>query len=220
VESEGGFPQQPGIHRQVLPPRNLRYTIAIPSSYRSGQPASLVMALHFGGGSTPYYGGVFLDALVGPALGELDAIFVAPDAMTGTWSSPEAETNLLELLDALRVAYGVEPRRTLLTGYSLGGSGTWYLASRNQKRFAAALPMSGRPVSNAAGIDWEIPLYVIHSRQDEVVPFGPTETVVNQLKARGVSVELAAVEGITHYETSRFAESLHAAIPWIRQAWR
>lgn len=220
VDADGGaLVQRPGVHEQVLSSRGLRYTIAIPNSFVADQAASLIVALHFGGTVTPFYGRTFLDALVGPALQELEALIVAPDATGGTWSSAQNEANLLALLDTLQSGYKIDPRRTLLTGYSMGGAGTWYMAARNQKRFAAALPVSARPQTDSADIPWEIPLYVIHSRQDEVVPLGPTETTVNRLKAKGTSVELVVVEGITHFETSRFIVPLKGAVPWIRKVW-
>ncbi len=96
----------------------------------------------------------------------------------------------------------------------------WYMAARHQNRFAAAIPIAARPESDSGEIEWRIPLYIIHSRQDEVVPLEPVETVVGQLKARGVSVELVVVEGITHFETSRFIGPLRAAIPWIQNVWK
>jgi len=60
---------------------------------------------------------------------------------------------------------------------------------------------------------------VIHSRQDEIVPLGPTEEAVAELRSRGISVELVTLDGITHYQTARFVEPLQAAIPWIVEAW-
>jgi len=221
TEPDGGaFPVRAGIYQRTLPPRNLRYTLAIPNSFKSDQAASLILALHFGGQVTPFYGGLFLDGLVGPGLQELEAIMVAPDASAGTWSSPESEANVLDLLSAIQSNYKIDPRRTLITGYSMGGAGTWYLAARNQKRFTAALPMAARPPADAVNVAWEIPIYAIHSRQDEVVPFGPTETAVNQIKARGASVEFVAVEGITHFETVRFTGPLRAAVPWVQKVWK
>ena len=214
------FPQKPGFYQRTLSPRNLRYTIAIPNSFKGDQPTPLILALHFGGQVTPFYGGAFLDALVGPALQDLEAILVAPDAVTGTWSSPQSEANVLELLDAIGSNYRIDPRRTLVTGYSMGGAGTWYLAARNQKRFRAAIPVSGRPQDDAVSVTWEIPIYAIHSRQDEVVPFASAEAAVNQLKAKGVAVEFVAVDGITHFETVRFITPLRAAIPWIQNVWK
>lgn len=107
-----------------------------------------------------------------------------------------------------------------VTGYSLGGSGTWYLAARNQFRFAAAIPMAGWPQPDSADVRWEIPLYVIHSRQDEVVPFEQTAKVVRQLEDRAVAVQCMWLQNVTHYETGYFVEPLRATAPWIRKVWK
>ncbi len=212
------YAQVPGVHRQTL--SGLLYTIAIPPGYTGNQPAPLILALHFGGEVTPFYGGAFLDVLVGPALGDVGAILLAPDAAAGSWSNAQSEANVIALLDTIQNHYNIDTTRTLVTGFSMGGRGTWYMAARHQNRFAAAIPIAARPESDSGEIEWRIPLYIIHSRQDEVVPLEPVETVVGQLKARGVSVELVVVEGITHFETSRFIGPLRAAIPWIQNVWK
>jgi predicted peptidase len=210
----------PGIHEQLLPPGELHYTIAIPEGYTGDQPVPLILALHYGGQVTPFYGKGLLVGLVEPALSELGAIIVAPDNAAGDWTNPQSEANVLILLDAIQATYNIDQRRTLITGYSLGGMGTWYLAARHQERFAAALPISGRPQADSADFDWTIPLYILHSRDDGLIPLAPTEAIVNQLAEKGVDVQLVILEGITHYETYRFVPPLRATIPWIESAWR
>jgi predicted peptidase len=161
-----------------------------------------------------------LTGLVEPALRELGAIIVAPDCTGYDWTDPQSEADVIALLDHVQGAYNIDPQRVLVTGYSMGGIGTWHLAARHQDRFTAAVVMAGVPPSDAAEREWAVPLYVIHSRADEVLPLEPTETVVGQLQDKGVPVEFVLLEGITHYETGRFAPALRAAIPWIEQAWQ
>ena len=209
----------PGIEKRVLQPGQRRYTIAIPKGHSGDQPVPLVLALHFGGPVMPFYGKLILTGLVKPALGEL-AVIVAPDCTARDWTQPQSEADVLALLDSIQDIYSVDPQRTLVTGYSMGGQGAWYLAGRHQERFAAALIMAGLPPSGVLDVEWKIPLYVIHSRQDEVMPLQPTKEAVKELKAKGVSVELVVLEGITHYETSRFVEPLRAARPWIEGVWQ
>jgi predicted peptidase len=209
----------PEIQEKVLQPGERRYSIAIPDSYTGTEPVPLVLALHYGGEVTPYYGKRMLTQLVEPALRELGAIIVAPDCNAGNWTEARAEKDVLDLLAELGRTYNIDSDKILITGYSLGGMGTWHLAARHQDLFAAALVMAGRPGQEALGTQWKIPLYVIHSRLDQVVPLAPTEQAVEQLKARGVAVELVIVEGISHYESHRFKRHLKAAVPWIRQAW-
>jgi len=209
----------PGIHEQTFLPRDQRYTIAIPATYTGAEARPLVVALHYGGPVTPFYGKGILAGLVEPALRELGAIVVAPDCLHGNWTNPQSEAEIIALLEHLQAHYPIDARRTLLTGYSLGGAGTWYLAARNQDRFAAAIPLAGWPQPDSAAVEWKIPLYAIHGRWDEVVPFERTEQVVHQLKGKGGAVELVLLDGISHYEVERFVEPLRAAVPWIRRAW-
>ena len=209
----------PGIHEQTFLPHDQRYTIAIPRTYTGTEATPLVVALHYGGPVTPFYGKGILAGLVEPALRELGAIVAAPDCLHGNWTNPQSEAEVVALLEYLQAHYAIDARRTVLTGYSLGGSGTWYLAARNQDSFTAAIPMAGWPQPDSMDVEWKIPLYAIHSRQDELVPFEQTERVVRQLKDRGVAVNLVLLDGITHYETERFVEPLRAAVPWIRRVW-
>lgn len=208
-----------GIHEQILSHRGQRYTIAIPGSYADGEAVPLIMALHWGGVVTPFYGKSILAYLVEPALRELGAIIVAPDCVHGDWTNPQSESEVNALLEHLQDSYNIDASRTVITGYSKGGMGTWYLAARNQDKFSAAVPMAGLPQPDSADVEWAIPLYVIHSRRDEIMPFDQTERVVSQLREKGVAVEFVLLQDVTHYETDRFVRPLQAAVPWIRRVW-
>ncbi|MDA0746321.1 MAG: prolyl oligopeptidase family serine peptidase [bacterium] len=212
------FPKSSGVYRQVLESRNMRYAIALPPNYNPAVPAPLILALHYGGEVTPYYGEGFLDILIGPALQDLDAIMVAPDA-NGSWSNAQSEADLLALLDVINANYNIDPKKTLITGFSMGGAGTWYMASRHQDRFRAAIPISARPIEGAADVAWTIPILAVHSVADEVVPFEPVRTTVVALQEKGVSVSLIVVEGVTHFQTQLFVTPLEAAVPWVQSAW-
>ena len=70
-----------------------------------------------------------------------------------------------------------------------------------------------------SSVDWRVPLYVIHAREDEVLDLGPTEEIVTALRDRGVPIELHILEGVTHFETQHFASALHRALPWLERTW-
>jgi predicted peptidase len=211
--------ERPGIYEQIFALRNQRYTIAIPAGYADDRPAPLVMALHYAGPVTPFYGEGILVGLVEPALRELGAIIVAPDCQHGDWANLDSELEIVELLKYLQDCYAIDAHRTALTGYSLGGMGTWYIAARNQDKFAAAIPMAGWPQPDSAEVEWTISLYVIHSRADQVVPFERTVKVVHQLREQGAVIEFVLLEDVTHYDTQGFVEPLWLSIPWIHKAW-
>jgi len=209
----------PGTYEMTLPDVDRRYTLVIPDGYTGQESVPLVVALHYGGQVTPFYGRGLLDQLIEPVLRDLGAIMVAPDSAAGNWANPEAEQHVLELMDYIEAHYNIDPNKTLLTGYSMGGGGTWYLAPRHPERFQAALPMAGRPQPDSTSIDWKTPTYLIHSTADEIVPLESTRTAVEQLRARGAAMELVVVDGISHYQIPRFQPHLKAAIPWILETW-
>jgi len=208
------------IEQKVLLPGDQRYTIATPTGYTGDKPVPLVLALHFAGHGTPFYGRIILEELVEPALRALEALIVAPDCTAETWSDPHSEADVLTLLDYLSNNYAVDAERVLITGYSMGGNGTWYMAARHADRFSAAVVVSGWPSPEVEGVDWKVPIYVIHSRQDEFVPLEATQYAVNSLAEQGAEIKLVVLDGITHFETHRFIEPLHSVVPWVEGLWQ
>jgi predicted peptidase len=219
------MPLEPGVYglsQMFGDGIDLNYTLTIPEGYDPERPTPLVLALHYGWNGLeppPFYGQGFLGILISPALSELGAILVAPDCPAQDWANPTSESVVMALLDFIQENYTIDEGKILITGYSLGGAGTWYIAARHQARFSAAIPMAGWPDRESLDLVQELPLYVIHSRQDQVVPIGETEQAVEVLKDRGVAVEFVVVTGIQHYETRSFGGPLREAIPWIKATW-
>ncbi|HSF83253.1 MAG TPA: prolyl oligopeptidase family serine peptidase [Anaerolineales bacterium] len=210
---------EPGLHTLIYQEREQRYTLSIPPDYTEHKPVPLVVALHWGGVVTPFYSLPYLEGLVEPALRELGALILAPDCQHGEWTNPQSESDVLALVEYLKTLYNIDPNRIVLTGYSKGGAGTWYLAARNQGRFCAAIPVAGMPQADSARIDWHIPLYVIHSQMDNVVPILPTEIVIKELKKRGVPVKFVAIKGLPHYETGGYIPYLRETVRWLDNIW-
>src|SRR5262245_16668730 len=209
-----------GVHHETaaLPGGGtLRYSISVPPGYDPKKPVPLVVALHYGGDVEPFYGRGMIDSLVGPAFGELGAVLVAPDSLGGDWTTSKNEQAVVWLTRSVMKTYAIDPKKVALTGFSMGGQGTWDVGVRNQDLFTAAIPVAGEP---AGGTDWKIPVYVIHSRNDEVIPIKPAREHVEKLKAEGVKVEWKEVSGLTHFQTGRYATPLRDAVPWLRQAWK
>ena len=213
----------PGLHNLQLlraDEPSIRYAISIPGNYSPSTPVPLILALHFGvrGQDAAGAGGDVVQILIGPALAELGAIVVAPDSVQGNWSSPENEKAVNALLDMVLAHYSIDKKKVAVTGYSMGGSGSWHFAEKFPERFSAAIPVAGRPPASASG--WRLPVLAIHSRDDQVAPFDPTEARIVELQKAGVNAKLIALTGITHYQTYRFRDALRRAVPWLREVWR
>ena len=205
---------------ETFEPTGADYTLIVPGGMEAGDPVPLVVALHFGGYTLPHYGRIIAEQIVVPAYEELGAVVVAPDCPQGSWHADSCENTVLGLIDHLRKSFPIDARRIVLTGYSMGGIGTWELASRHQDLFSAAVVMAGNPRVDLAGLKWSLPLYVIHAEHDELMPLADTENVVEAIRAGGGTVELKVLEGVTHFETHRFVASLRETVSWLRGVWR
>jgi predicted peptidase len=223
----------------------VRFSIVVPPM-SPGDRVPLVLALH-GQASTrdtvpPWFGQRSLESLYGPALRPLGAIIVAPDAPKNNWTDPVAERAMLDLMEEMKTRYPIDTMRTLVTGHSMGGMGSWFLVNRHPKAFRAAVPLTSfplvrhTPISRAglgAAFDamakdntgaWtapyrDVPVYAIHSRHDESVPFAAESTLVAMIKARGGLVEFVAVDSLTHGPAILYQGALRGAVPWIRRQW-
>jgi predicted peptidase len=209
-----------GVHQQTITLSTggtLRYTISIPQWGDATKPAPLVVVLHYGGEVTPFYGREMIDDLVGPALRSLNAIIIAPDAMSGDWTSAKNEAAVVWLTQTVMKTYGTDPKKVLLTGFSMGGKGTWHIGSKHQDLFTAAIPIAGEPTGTA---DWKIPVYVIHSTKDEVIPIAPARKHAEKLKTQGAKVTFKELTTLTHFQVPEYGAPLKDALPWIESVWK
>ncbi len=194
---------------------SLRCSLWMPPP-QHGSEVPLVLALHWGGEVTAHLSTGFLESLVVPGLKKLGAIIVAPDCPGESWTDETSERAVLALLDYAIRNWPVDRRRIVVTGYSLGGIGSWFLAARHPGIFSAAVPMAGRPVIDG---EFRVPVYAIHGRRDEVIALEPTRDAIDALRKAGVDAHLVTVKGATHYETRRFAGPLKGAVDWLLEVW-
>lgn len=208
-----------GTHRMSLDLGNngvMRYAVSAPK-LREGDAVPLVIALHYGGPATPYIGEQYMNLLVKPAFRRLEAVIVAPDCPGNGWTDPLSERAVLALLDHALGSWPVDPDRVVLTGYSMGGIGTWYLAGRHPERFCAIVPVASRPQGE---IRPEVPAYVIHGIADEVIDIEPARKAAEEIRSRGGNAVFVEVKRLTHYQTGEYARPLSGAVGWLREIWR
>jgi predicted peptidase len=179
----------------------------------------LVLALHYGGHGTPYYGELMLSELIFPSLNGLSAIMVAPDCPSKVWTTFESESYILSLLSYLKDQYKIDSQKILITGYSMGGIGAWFFANRYPDDFSAALIMAAKLPDTISLNDWEVPLYVIHGREDEVYPIVDTTRIVVQMENQGKDVTYRILEQVHHFDVSKFILPLQESVSWVLEHW-
>src|SRR5487761_1734967 len=125
-----------------------RYLLYLPTDYDAGQDRRwpLVLFLH---GSGERGDDVQLVTQQGlPKLVEegenFPFLLVSPQCPErGWWTTEENSAALAALLDEIEQNYAVDPDRVYVTGLSMGGYGTWALATAYPQRFAAIVPICG-----------------------------------------------------------------------------
>jgi len=213
----------PDIQEKVLTMEDgtaLRYTLSLPPSISTKKALPLVLALHYGGTVTPYFGKDILVYLVEPALRDLGAVMASPDCPARGWNNPISERAVLALLDHLKEDYPIDKNKVVVTGYSMGAFGTWYLVSRHPHLFSAAIPISGVPREEISLEKNETPVYVIHSRDDELIPLAGVKQFIQEWKSKGLNVRLEVISGIGHYDYSGYIQALQKTVSWLKKVWR
>ena len=73
----------------------------------------------------------------------------------------------MEVLEEAQARFGTDPRRTYLTGHSMGGHGTWNLGAHFPDRFAAIAPICGRGELASAKKLTGLPTWVFCGAKDK-----------------------------------------------------
>jgi pimeloyl-ACP methyl ester carboxylesterase len=132
---------------------------------------------------------------------EFPFVIVAPQCPKHLrWSTDNWFDNLYAEITS---RYRIDTNRIYLTGISLGGSGTWYLAIKYPNRFAAIAPMSGftsdndfidKNVENLA----HVPIWAFHGANDLVVPVEETQRLVQRLQGMNEDLKITIEPDIGH----------------------
>lgn len=93
------------------------------------------------------------------------------------------DTELIKaLLDDIVSKYKVDSDRIYLIGYSMGGTGAWYMAYKYPQVFAAVAPMSGNTNPWWASKLKDIPIWAFHGGKDNLIPVSETEDMAEAIR--------------------------------------
>ena len=188
--SDGQF--QTTITKQV----GLRYRTVTPANYDPQKEYPLLIFLHGRGEQ-----GDDLDKVLihGPfkkvAELELPMIIVAPQSPLDEWWQADS---LSPLVDHLLETLPVDKTRVYLTGLSMGGQGTWRLAMRRPKVFAAIAPICGYGRPNHAELLCDTPTWIFHGEKDSTISRNESKRMAEALEKVGNQAKLTLYPNVGH----------------------
>jgi predicted peptidase len=171
-----------------------QYLLFLPQGYEAqgAKKWPLMLFLHGAGerGTNIWKVAVHGPPKIVRAKADFPFILASPQCPDGEHWSNEV---LLHLLDDLTASHAVDTNRIYLTGLSMGGYGTWSLATQYPERFAAVAPVcgGGERISillsggRKAQALRSLGVWAFHGGKDTVVPFSESERMVEALKKIG-----------------------------------
>lgn len=204
-------PQTHPFETQFTTTVRLNSLLSLPQSYGedSAQRWPLILFLHGAGERGDDLERVKIHGIIKVAQARPDFPFiaVAPQCPQNRVWSDYLET-LAHLLDEVSARHAVDADRVYLTGLSMGGYGSWHLATEYPQRFAAVVPICGGG-HHLYGFPErvcalrEVPVWAFHGARDAVVPLRESEALVESLRACGGDVRLTIYPDAEHDSWTR-----------------
>lgn len=212
---EGATTQRPMLRGKIQP-----YGVYVPTTYQPGSPAPLTLELHsLSAGYNQY--ATFAPNIY-TQLGEERGSLVLTTEGRGPdgWYHDEAEIDLFEAWADLASRYDIDPSRVSISGYSMGGYGTYRIASLYPDLFARAFAIVGPSDESITGgptngsipgfEDTEntlhildnlrhVPLLMWNGTNDELVPVLGPVNAERRLHALGYEHRLDVFPGYDHF---------------------
>jgi hypothetical protein len=188
------------------------YLLFVPEDYDPAKKYRFLIDMH-GGVSRP-------DCLTHEQLGQMKffwgshaeehGYFLAlPAGQKGAeWWSAVGTGNVLSILAGTKREYNIDDDRVVATGFSDGGSGSFYLGLAHPTPFAAFLPLNGHVgVAGVGGFQVHLrnlvgkPLYIANTENDSLYPSAGVKPFIDALKNLGASVVWRDIPKYRHEPT-------------------
>jgi predicted peptidase len=202
--------------------RAYHYQVYVPADYASRPSWPAILFLH-GAGERGNDGLIQTQVGLGAAIRQnasrYPAIVVFPQVPPDSqWVGTPADMAVAALQQTMR-EFHVDQSRVYLTGLSMGGHGTWYIAYRRPELFAAVVPICGwvrefamfrgsQPVvpdADSAAVMpklalriGKVPVWIFHGEVDRVVNVNGSREPAAALKAAGADVRYTELLGLDH----------------------
>ncbi len=171
------------------------YVVFVPKAYDGTKEFPVILFLH-GAGETKQTDAkkqgkaMPVEVGIGPAIKKREKDFpfivIIPRAEGFGWDAKNANTKrALAMLDEVMKEYKVDAKRQYLTGLSMGGMGTWSVATAMPDRFAAIVPICGNGDPKQAEKLKDLPCWAFHGDADTAVNVSGSRDMIEAIKKAG-----------------------------------
>jgi predicted peptidase len=210
------------------------YQVYLPDGYCETVPSPVILALH-GSGEVGTDSRLPTEVGLGQAIRQYPdrypAIAIFPQVPAGEiWQGLGAQI-AIAALDSAIAEFNIDLARVYLTGISMGGNGSWYLAYHFPQRFAAAIvicgwisarvgkgeviyPAIGQDATDVAQRLDRLPLWIFHGDADLVVPVAESRLMATAFQANGATVRYTEFSQVGHNSWDR-AYALDELAKWL-----
>ena len=182
------------------------YRVYIPKNYDGASVKPLVVMLHGALGDEGYYFSGLFDPAVIKGEAERRGWILAGVNGRGRFSGYAglAVDDTFEVVKCITRDYRIDGSRIYLTGHSMGGFGTWLIASTKPELFAAIAPVSGGAPTKGEALEAllaktkGVPAMVVHGALDGIAPPQLSRDVVAAARKAGLTVNHLEVPDADH----------------------
>ena len=158
------------------------YTLYTPSSYNKNKEYSLLICLH--GFSNDDYNAVKNVADCKPE----DFIIAGAFGRGDIGYYGIGEQDVLDVIDLIKKNYNIDNDRIYITGWSMGGLGTWRLGQVYPDKFAAIATFCGWTGDEYLDNLINLPVLIVHGAKDTAVPIDMDKNAEDKLNKLGYNV--------------------------------
>jgi predicted peptidase len=178
----------------------LKYRLFGERKLKGSKLYPLVIYLHGKGGDvmTPLEPGQAMDFAKEQNYRKRPCFIIAPQCPAGEFWSSNNSANVIKVIEILVKNLPVDEKRIYITGYSMGGFGTFDIVAKEPKLFAAAVPVAGGGNPTTAGSMKRVPFWVFHGDADTVVNVEQSRKMVEGLKKAKGKVDYTEIPGGGH----------------------
>lgn len=205
------------FNSEIKPSLKMNYLISVPEDFKCEEKLPMIIFLHGAGerGMDPQKIMIHgLPPLLNTGL-NVRAIVLAPQVPDENHVWWHFADEVMELINNIAEEFNADQDKISLTGISMGGFGTWDLATFHPDFFSCIAPVCGGGMSwRASDSLKDMPIRAYHGDIDGAVPLSASVDMVDSINKNGGKAELIILHNVGHFSWP-FAYNQTNLVEWL-----